>query len=330
MTDAPLVVVTNWVHQEVLDRLSRHCRVIANADREPWPADILRKHVASADALIAFMPDRIGDVFLDAAPRLRLIACALKGYDNFDLAACTARGVLVTVVEDLLTAPSAELAIGLMIALGRHMLPADRMIRTEGFAGWRPRFYGTGLAGSTVGIIGMGAIGRAIATRLRGFDCAILCHDTLSPPTSGLEFVDLDALLERSDIIVLALPLTAATHHIIDAARIARMRPGALLVNPARGSLVDEDAVAAALAGGQLGGYAADVFACEDWAQADRPPAIHPGILASERTVLTPHLGSAVEGARRAIAEAAANSVLDLFAAKRQPRGSLNWQAVQG
>jgi phosphonate dehydrogenase len=330
MPARPVVVVTNWVQPDVLDRLQRQCTVIANTTRQPWPAATLRQHAATADALIAFMPDRIDAAFLDAAPKLRLIACALKGYDNFDLAACTDRGVLVTIVEDLLTEPSAELTVGLMIALGRHVLQGDCGIRGEGFAGWRPRLYGTGLAGSTVGIIGMGAIGQSIARCLSGFRCKVLYHDTRELPPEqeaelGITRAELEReLLPRSDYVVLALPLTPATHHLLDAARLARLKPGALLVNPARGSLVHEAAVADALASGQLGGYAADVFECEDWARADRPATVHPALLESDRTVFTPHLGSAVDAVRRRIAHAAADSVLAIVEG-RQPPGCLNW-----
>jgi phosphonate dehydrogenase len=331
VTSAPLVVVTNWVHPDVLDRLRQRCAVLANTTREPWPEDVLRRHVATADALVAFMPDRIDAAFLAAAPRLRLIACALKGYDNFDLAACTQRGVLVTIVEDLLTEPTAELTIGLMIALSRNVLAGDRGIRAEGFSGWRPRLYGTGLAGSTVGIIGMGAIGQAVARHLQSFRCTVLYHDEQALSSEqetnlGVARADLDQeLLPRSHYVVLALPLTPATHHLLSAARLARMKQGALLVNPARGSLVDEAAVAAALASGHLGFYAADTFECEDWARTDRPASIDPKLLVSDRTLCTPHLGSAVDAVRRRIAHAAADSVLAMIEGRRPP-GCLNWQ----
>src|SRR5205085_9552568 len=121
----------------------------------------------NAEAIMAFMPDRLDADLLDACPRLRIVAGALKGYDNFDHAACTKRGVWLTIVPDLLTVPTAELTIGLMIAVGRNILPGDRLVRTGTFRGWRAQLYGTGLEGSTVGIIGMGAVGRAIAERLR-------------------------------------------------------------------------------------------------------------------------------------------------------------------
>lgn len=334
MSEPVTVVVTNRVHDDVLDRLRKKAVVIANTGPEPWPADELRGHLAQADSLIAFMPDRVDGAFLDNAPNLHLIACALKGYDNFDVAACSARGVLVTVVEDLLTDPSAELTVGLMIALGRHIVAGDRSIRAGEFKGWRPRLYGTGLAGSTVGIIGMGAIGKAIAARLRGFSCQMIYHDSrrLAQPLEaelGLAPAELDAeLLPRSDYVVLALPLTAGTRHVINARRLDQMKPEALLINPARGSLVDEAAVAAALASGRLGGYAADVFECEDWARPDRPSGIDGALPGSNRTLFTPHLGSAVDEVRRSIEHAAADCVLSVIDGKR-PKGCVNWSRVR-
>jgi phosphonate dehydrogenase len=324
----PVVVVTNWVHPDVLAPLAARFEVIANPDRVPWPPAVLRRHVGGADAMVAFMPDRVDAVFLAAAPRLQIVACALKGFDNFDIQACARRGVRVTIVEDLLTTPTAELAIGLMISLGRFLTEADADLRVAGFHGWRPRFYGTGLAGRVVGFVGMGAIGKAIAARLKPFEVRQLYYDArpldaAAEAALGLERAGLADLLAAADFVVLAVPLTAATTHLIDDARLAAMKPGAFLVNPARGSLVDEEAVGRALLSGRLAGYAADAFESEDWARDDRPRDIHPSLLAKGvRTVLTPHLGSAVDDVRRRIAAAACDSVIDHFEG-RIPKGTV-------
>lgn len=308
-------LVTNWVHPEVLDLLSTRGPVEANTTREPWPRDELLRRARDADAMLAFMTDHVDAAFLDACPDLEIVACALKGADNFDREACRARGVAVTIVPDLLTAPTAELAVGLMITLGRNLLAGDRLVRDRPFAGWRPVLYGMGLDGAEVGIVGMGAVGQAIAHRLRPFRCRLSYCDAqpLSPAAEdaqGLLRRDLADIIARSDYLVLALPLTEASRHLIDAAALAAMKPGALLINPARGSLVDEAAVADALEAGRLGGYAADVFETEDWARADRPAGIAPRLLAHPRTVLTPHIGSAVDSVRRDIAFAAARDIL--------------------
>ncbi|MBQ8103914.1 MAG: phosphonate dehydrogenase [Afipia broomeae] len=308
-------LVTNWVHPEVLDLLRTRGPVEANNTREPWPRHELLSRAREADAMIAFMTDHVDDAFLAQCPELRVIACALKGADNFDLAACRRSGVAVSIVPDLLTAPTAELTVGLMISLGRNLLQGDRTIREGSFAGWRPILYGTGLDGASVGIIGIGAVGQAIAHRLRAFRCRLSYFDVrpLSPAKedgSGLMRRDLPQLLSESDYVVLALPLGENSVHIINAETIAQMKPGALLINPARGSLVDESAAADALEAGHLGGYAADVFELEDWAQTNRPARIEPRLLGHPRTILTPHLGSAVDLVRRDIALAAARDIL--------------------
>ncbi len=314
--DAPLIVVTNQAHPDALAVLAGFARVDANAGEAPWPRDELLRRAAAADGMLAFMTDHVDADFLAHCPRLRAIGCALKGADNFDLAACRARDVAVAVVPDLLTAPTAELAVGLMIALGRHIRAGDALVRGGGFAGWRPILFGAGLEGARVGIIGMGAVGRAIAARLAGFGCHLAHHDPAVPGPGALPLAE---LLATSDWVVLAAPLTPATLHMIDAAALAQMPPGALLVNCARGSLVDEAAVAAALEHGHLGGYAADVFEMEDWALPHRPAGIAPALLAQPRTLFTPHLGSAVVEVRRRIALQAATALADFFAGRPMP-----------
>lgn len=324
----PKIVITNKVHDEIFDRLSRHAEVVVNESQEPWPRDRLLRELADATAMMAFMPDRVDAALLDHAPHLRLVACALKGFDNFDVAACTRRGVWVSIVEDLLTEPTAELTIALMIGLARHMLAGDVQVRS-GYRGWRPRLYGTGLKGATVGILGMGAIGRAVAERLSGFGCRSVYWDRARLDHAEevrlkAAWADFDTLLASADYVVCALPLTPETFHRIDADALRRMRKGALLINPSRGSVVDEAAVAMAIDGGHLGGYAADVFEMEDWARADRPRAIDGRLLARpDRTLFTPHLGSAVAEVRLAIERDAAENILDLLRGDR-PRRAIN------
>lgn len=325
MTKSPLVVLTNRVFPETRAALERSARIVANEDLEPWSHDEVIEQCREATGLMAFMTDRIDRAFLERCPHLKIIGAALKGYDNIDVDAARERGVQVTIVPDLLTEPTAELAIGLMIALGRHIPLCDAGIRRQGFAGWRPQLYGTGIGNSVVGIVGFGLVGRAIARRLVGFGCRIVAFDT-GPldESAGIERMAFDDVLELSDFLVLGLPLTETTIGLIDAAAIGRMKPGALLVNPARGSLVDESAVADALASGHLGGYAADVFECEDWARPHRPMSIDARLTApGARTVLTPHIGSAVTSARRQIELSAASSILQALAGQL-PAGLVN------
>jgi phosphonate dehydrogenase len=153
------ILVTNWIDGDTLARLAAHGEVDAPTTRDvPSPDDVLRR-AADADAMIAFMPDCVDARFLAAAPALKIVACALKGYDNFDVEACTEAGVWVSIVPDLLTAPTAELALGLAIGLARHVSAGDAHVRSGRFAGWRPTLYGVGLDGSTVAVLGLGALG---------------------------------------------------------------------------------------------------------------------------------------------------------------------------
>lgn len=315
----PRLLVTQPLHARVLARLREVADVEMNPGPDPWPEAERRARAARADGMLAFMTDHVDEAFLDACPRLRMIGCALKGADNFDLAACRRRGVAVSVVPDLLTAPTAELAVGLLIGLGRHLRAGDALVRGGGFAGWRPILYGAGLEGAAVGVLGFGRVGQAIAARLTGFGCRLLGHDPAAPPPPGVTALPLGALLPAVDALVLALPLNPATRHILDARRLAALPAHALVVNIARGSLVDEAAVAAALAGDRLGGYAADVFAMEDWALEDRPREVPPALLAHPRTLFTPHLGSAVAQVREAIEMSAAESLAAFFAGAPVP-----------
>lgn len=324
MNARPKVVITHWVHPEVVALLEEQCEVVPNPSRETLTRDAVLERSRDAEAILAFMPDQVDEAFLAACPRLRIVAGALKGYDNFDVEALRRRGVWFTIVPDLLTVPTAELAISLVLALGRRVLLGDELVRSGRFQGWRPVLYGDGLAGRTAGLVGMGALGRAVAARLAAFEMALLYFDEKEAPRqSGASRVALQELLSRSDYVLALLPLTPRTVHLLDAAALAKMRPGSYLVNVGRGSVVDEAAVAAALASGRLGGYAADVFEMEDWARQDSPAGIPASLLAQrEKTVFTPHLGSAVSEARRQIALWAARNILDALKGER-PRGAV-------
>jgi len=318
------VVITHRVHSEVLDLLGQSCEVVANQTPEGLTRGELLSRCRDADALLVFMPDHVDEELLGRSPRLRIVAGALKGFDNIDVAACTARGIWVSYVEDLLTGPTADLAVGLLIALDRHIPAGDRHVRSGRHQGWRPELYGGGLAGRRVGIIGMGAVGRAVARRLRAFDAEVLYTDPAPLPAGdaaelGARSVPLETLLARSTAVVLTAPLTAETRHLIGPVALQRLPEGSLLVNVGRGSVVDENAVADALASGHLGGYAADVFAFEDWSDRGRPRDIPPRLLAQDGTLFTPHLGSAVRDVRLRIETAAARSVLDVRAGKPPP-----------
>lgn len=325
----PTIVLTHWVHPEVIDHLSPHGELILNQTRETLSGEELMNRMRQAHAMMAFMPDCVDDAFLRQCPRLKVIGGALKGYDNFDVAACTRHGVWFTMVPDLLTLPTAELAIGLMLALARNIGPGDRWIRSGRFKGWQPLFYGSGLSGARVGLLGMGRVGQTLARMLTGFNAEVRYFDpkTLSATREkdlGVRSAAMEKVLAMSDYLICAAPLNPETRHLLDAPAIAGMKRGSLLINIGRGSSVDEAAVAAALQSGHLAGYAADVFEMEDWALKDRPRTIHPDLLAQkDKTVLTPHLGSAVDAIRKEIALEAARNIIQALEG-RIPAGAVN------
>ena len=319
----PRVVVTHWVHPEVADYLASFCDpVLPSAAEGVWPRERVAEAAADATGLIVSMADSVDDTFLIRCPRLRVVSATLKGYDNFDADACARRGIWLTILPDLLTAPTAELAAGLVIGIMRRVAEADRHVRADGFAGWRPRFYGATLRGATAGIVGMGEVGQALAALLAPFGARIVYHDPRALPAAAEQELQaarlsLPDLLASSDVVVALLPLTSGTRRMVGRSALRLMRPGAFLVNVGRGSVVDEEAVAEALDSGTLGGYAADVFAMEDWALPGHPAAIPGRLLAHPRTLFTPHLGTAVDEVRREMSLQAARQVQQVLGGQR-------------
>jgi phosphonate dehydrogenase len=323
------IAVTHWVHDEVLELLRAHGELAANPLRTSPDRGELLDRASQADALMAFMPDRIDEDLLSRCPRLKIVAGAFKGADNVDLGACTRRGIWVSIVPDLLTGPTAELALGLLLALIRKVVPGDAHVRSATFTGWRPILYGGTLQAKSVGILGMGLLGQAVAKRLRGFDVDLRYTDVRRLDEDrerelGARQASFEELLAVSDALILAAPLTPQTFHKLDRAALAALRPWAVVVNVGRGSVVEETAVADALSRGALGGYAADVFEMEDLSRADRPREIPEMLLRfADRTVFTPHLGSAVDAIRREIGLAAARNIVDVLEG-RPPRDGIN------
>jgi len=337
VNDGPVVVVTQRAHADTIAFLARFSRPTVNPSAEPWNRETLVQLARDAEALMVFMPDRVDEALLAACPRLRVVAGALKGFDNVDVEACTRRRIWMTIVPDLLTEPTADLALALLLGLARNVAAGDRLVRSGTFAGWRPHLYGIGMQGRRAGIVGMGAVGRALARRLAVLGTEIAFHDAAEEdgavPGGRLVGGDwsaewrrlpLDELLATSDFVLPLLPLTPSTLRMFDAARLRRFKPGALLVNVARGSLVDEEAVAEAIEGGRLSGYAADVFEMEDWAREDRPRAVSARLIAlTDRTLFTPHLGTAVTEVRRAIELHAARQI-ELALRGQRPDSAIN------
>jgi glyoxylate reductase len=274
----------------------------------------VRAALATADALICLPRDAITADLLAAAPRLRIVANTAVGTDNVDVQAASALGIAVTNTPDVLTEATADFAFLLALAAARRLGEGERLVRSHDGHGWRgwslDLLLGVDLAGATLGIIGLGRIGRAVARRAAGFGMAIVhaggSPDATTPPVRA---VALPELLATADIVSIHCPLTPATRHLIDAAALARMKPTAVLVNTARGPIVDEAALADALGAGRLFAAGLDVFAAE--------PRVHPHLLACDRAILAPHLGSATTSVRTQMATTSAAAVRSILAGER-------------
>jgi glyoxylate reductase len=279
-------------------------------DRPPTRDELLAGLRGKA-ALLCLLTERVDADVLDAAPDLRVVANLAVGYDNIDVAAATARGVVVTNTPDVLTDATAELTWALILAAARRIVEGDRLVRSNQWKGWSPtQLLGMSLTGKTLGIFGMGKIGAAVARRARGFAMQVVY--TNRTPNGAVEAeigarrVSFGELLERADVLTIHAPSTPETRHVIDAAALSRLRPGAILVNTARGPLVDEAALVAALQTSRLGAAGLDVF--------EREPELERGLTELDNVVLLPHLGSATAEARGAMVELCCRNIVAVLA----------------
>jgi lactate dehydrogenase-like 2-hydroxyacid dehydrogenase len=264
--------------------------------------------VRDADAVVCLLQDQIDREVLQAAgTRLAIVANVAVGYDNVDVAACAERGVVVTNTPGVLVAATADLAMALILAVTRRLGEAERLVRTGLPWSWELSFMlGSGIQGRTLGIVGFGGIGRATARRARAFDMSIVyagprrANSTIEQELDA-RYLTLDELLATADVISLHCPLLPETRHLIDAAALGRMKPDAFLINTARGPIIDEPALVAALQSGSIAGAGLDVF--------EHEPEVHPALLELENVVVVPHIGSATVETRTAMAVLAAENV---------------------
>jgi Lactate dehydrogenase and related dehydrogenases len=306
------VVVTHWLHAEVLTYLQQFANVHhPTKPGEIWSRKRIVKEAANADALVTCMADAVDDAFLQACPQLKIIAATLKGYDSYDVDACTKHGVWLTNVPDMIIPPTAELALSLALGIMRNVRQGDEIVRSGNFAGWRPRQYGTSLSGSAVGLVGMGALGKSIAQLLSPFGLSQSLYFDLEERMDMKTWtkVELRDLLINCDLIIVSLPLNPSTHHLINSEVLSHIRTSTYLVNIGRGSVVDETAILEALTSERLAGYAADVFEFEDWAVKSRPKIVSKELRQHPRTLFTPHLGSNPDSVRKAMSMSAAEQV---------------------
>jgi glyoxylate reductase len=311
-TAAPTFVVTNRL-PETAPAMLREAGELRLDDRsEAIPRADLLELVGGADAILTLLHDRVDEELLDAAgPQLRCVANVAVGYDNVDVAAATRRGVVVTNTPGVLDDATADLTMALILATTRRVVEGDRLIRAGRPWTWGMSFMlGSGLRGKLLGIVGLGGIGRRVAQRARAFGMEAAYHSRHPAPEEVVaeleaQRLSLEELLARADVLTLHCPLTPETHHLIGASELAAMKPGAVLVNAARGPVVDEQALAQALAAGEIAAAGLDVY--------EREPRVEPTLLGLENVVLSPHLGSATVETRTAMAELAARNAISVL-----------------
>ena len=313
----PRIFVTRGLVGTGLERLARDADVTVWPDIDPPPPDALLEHAQRSDALLTTISDRIDGAFLDAAPSVRVVSQLAVGYDNIDIAAATERGVLVCNTPGVLTDATADLAFALMLAHARRLFAGDRALRGGEWGEWSPVFMlSNDLHSKTLGIVGLGAIGRAVAERARGFKMPLLYWSRSRKPEAeaelGAQWRELDDLMREADYVSVHLALSEESRGLIDARRIGLMKPGAVIVNTARGPIIDQEALYGALIAKRIGGAALDVFAEEPLDPA------HP-LLALESVVVSPHVGSATVETRTRMTDLAVDNLLAFFRGERPP-----------
>lgn len=278
-------------------------------------ADLLER-AASADGLITLLTDTVDAALFDACPKLRIVANCAVGFDNVDVAEATRRGVVVSNTPGVLTDATADFAFALLLAAARRLVEGDRLVRSGTWSGWKPtELLGASVAQTTLGIIGLGRIGRAVARRARGFDMRVVHTGGRDSDGLGAVEVELDQLLAESDFVSIHCPLTPDTRHLIDETALAAMKPTAVLVNTARGPIVDEAALVTALERGEIAAAGLDVF--------EQEPRVHPGLRASDRVILAPHAGSATTNTRRLMATMCTDAIKAVLSGER-PANAVN------
>ena len=311
----PHILLARAVFPEVVDKLSRHFHVVPNQSDVVWTPAQLIEQLKGQHGVFTTGGDRIDRDVLAASPDLRICANMAVGYNNFDLAAMTRAGVLGTNAPDVLTETTADFGFALLMATARRITESEHFLRAGQWTKWSyDLFAGADIHGSTLGILGMGRIGQGIARRgAHGFGMQVIYHNR-SPLAPEIEadlkarYVSKQDLLAQADHLVLVLPYSPSAHHAIGAAELARMKPTATLVNIARGGIVDDAALAEALANKTIAAAGLDVFEGE--------PQLHPGLLRAANVVLTPHIASASLPTRLAMAHLAADNLIAYFSGK--------------
>ena len=317
----PSLYVARRVLPRVQAELERSFDVTLNDSDWPPERGVLLAACAGCDGILVLPTDRVDAELLEAAgPRLRVVANHAVGYDNVDVAAASARGVLVSNTPGVLTQATAEFTVALVLDLCRRVSEGDRLVRARRPWILGPRFMlGRGLSGAIVGIVGLGRIGREVARLVEAFGARVVYAAPRDVPDAPYPRIALEELLATADVVSLHCPLTDETRHLIDAAALATMRSDALLVNTTRGPVVDEGALVEALEQGAIAGAALDVY--------EREPDVHPGLLRLENVVLAPHLGSATAAVREAMGMLCVEALRAVLLDDRCPANAVNPEA---
>jgi glyoxylate reductase len=328
MSERPNVLVTRPIMDRPLERLRERCDVTVHHNDFGIPRDELLEVVAGRAALITMLTERVDAELLTAAgPRLQVVANHAVGFDNVDVPACTDAGVLVTNTPDVLTETTADIAFALLLAASRRLGEGERFLRAGTPWIWGPlMMLGQDVHGKTIGIVGFGRIGQAVARRAKGFGMTVLYSsprrsDPAIEAETGARHVELDELLASADAVSIHAKLTPETRHLFGPDQFRRMKPSAVLVNTARGPVVDEAALAEALEAGEIFAAGLDVF--------EHEPKVHPRLLELENVVAIPHLGSATVDTREAMGNLAVDNVLAVFDGGRAPT-PLNPEVLEG
>jgi gluconate 2-dehydrogenase len=324
----PKILVARAVFPEVIARLSQHFEIESNQTDETWSKAQLTDKLRDKAGAFTTGTDRIDAEVLAACPQLKICANMAVGYNNFDLEAMTARGVLGTNTPDVLTETTADFGFALMMATARRMAESEHFLRAGKWSKWSyDMFAGSDIHGATLGILGMGRIGQGIAKRgAHGFGMKVIYHnrsrlDAATEAECKASYVSKEELLKTADHLVLVLPYSPAAHHAIGAAELAQMKPTATLVNIARGGIVDDAALAVALREKRIAAAGLDVFEGE--------PKVHPDLLTVPNVVLTPHIASASVPTRLAMANLAADNLIAFFT-QNKALTPLNPQVLTG
>jgi glyoxylate reductase len=322
----PKVFATHPLFEGPRQLLDEHCDVDYWRDSGRPPRDELLKRVADKDALVCLLTEKINDDLLDRAPKLRIVANVAVGYDNIDVAACTRRKIVATNTPGVLDETTADFAWTLLMAIARRVLEGDHLTRSGKWPGWNlDQLCGADVWGKTLGLVGFGRIGKAVARRASGFLMRVIYHDAIKAPPEAekqlnVEYLPLDQLLAEADFLSVHVPLLPETRHLLSAAQFEKMKRTAYIINTSRGPVIDEAALVAALEGRKIAGAALDVY--------ENEPKIHPGLLKRSDVILAPHIASASIETRTKMAQMAAENVLTLFAGGRPPN-ALNPEVLE-